>query len=109
VTTYFQSTQPTAEAEGDLWIHTGDGNKLFRWNKTKWVEVQDAEIAAAIAAAADAQHTAERKIQTFYQDIAPAAANEGDLWVDTGSHNKLYRWNGAAWVDVSDKSPIDAG
>lgn len=108
VTTYFQLAAPAAEAEGDLWIHTGDGNKLFRWDGTQWVEAQDAGIVAAITAATDAQHTAERKIQTFYQDIAPAAANEGDLWVDTGSHNKLYRWNGAAWVDVSDKSPIDA-
>jgi len=108
VTTYFQSTQPTAEAEGDLWIHTGDGNKLFSLNKTKWVEVQDAEIAAAIAAAADAQSTADQKIQTFYQSTAPTGANEGDLWVDTGNHNRPHRWDGTQWIDVSDSSPIDA-
>ena len=38
VTTYFQDTTPTAEAAGDLWIDTDDGNKLHRWDGTQWLE-----------------------------------------------------------------------
>lgn len=45
--TYRQSTTPTAKAIGDLWIDTGNGNALKRWNGTSWVLSQDGGIAAA--------------------------------------------------------------
>lgn len=38
VTTFFQPSQPTAEAVGDLWVDTDDGNKTYRWNGTTWDE-----------------------------------------------------------------------
>jgi len=102
VTTFYQIGEPTAEGVGDLWVDTDDGNKLYRWSGAAWIEIQDADIASAIADAATAQTTADGKIVSFYQDTAPTAEGEGDLWVDTDDGNKLYRWSGSAWVTVRD-------
>lgn len=102
VTTFYQTTSPVAEGIGDLWIDTDDGDKLYRWNGTTWVSVQDAEIQTAIANAATAQTTADSKIVTFYQTGAPGSADTGDLWVDTDDNNQLYRYNGTSWDTVRD-------
>lgn len=41
--------------------------------------------------------------RVYAQAAAPAEPlNAGDLWIDTDAGNRLSRWNGAAWVDVSD-------
>jgi len=94
VTTFFEPEPPTAEGEGDLWIDTNDGNKLYRWSSTSWVVVQDQDISLAIVAAADAQSIADRKIVTFYQNDEPAIASYGDLWFDLDDENKPYRYYG---------------
>ncbi len=102
VTTFVQASAPTAEGIGDLWLDSDDGNRLYRWNGSSWVDVQDDEIAQAIADAATAQSTADGKIVSFYQPSAPTAEGIGDLWTDTDDSNKLYRWNGSAWVSIRD-------
>ena len=107
VTTFYQSTAPTAEAEGDLWIDT-DVDRLYRWNGLVWVEIQDAGITQAISDAADAQSTADSKIVTFYEASAPTADGVGDLWFDTDDDNKLYRWNGTTWVNARDQGIVEA-
>ncbi len=91
VVTFYQTTAPTAEGVGDLWVDTDDGNLLYRWSGSVWVAVQDDDIAQAIADAANAQNTADGKIVTFYQDGIPTSTDVGDLWVDTNDKNKLYR------------------
>ena len=48
------------------------------------------------------------KNKTFYQTDPPVGAVVGDLWVDTDDNDRLYRWDGATWVDITDKSPVDA-
>ena len=48
ITTYYQTSQPTAKATGDLWIDTDDGNKLYRWNGSQWKSVQDSAIQTAL-------------------------------------------------------------
>lgn len=106
VTTFYQDTEPIAEALGDLWVHTGEDNKLYRWSGSSWEVVQDKKIQEAVQKAEDAQATADGKIITFYQDTAPTADGIGDLWVDTSDNNRLYRWDGTSWVDIQDKSPI---
>ena len=106
VTTFYQTTAPTAEGIGDLWVDTDDGNKLYRWSGAAWVEIQDDDIATAIANAATAQTTADGKIVTFAQDAAPTADGTGDFWIDTNDGNKIYRWSGAAWVAVDDTRKI---
>ena len=100
VTTFIQASPPTAEGVGDLWIDTDDDNNLYRWNGSAWIDVADGNIAQALTDASNAQATADGKIVTFYQTGAPTAVALGDLWVDTDDGNRLYRWNGSAWVDA---------
>ena len=91
IVTFYADDPPTAEGTGDLWLDTNDGNKLYRWSGSAWTEVQDDDIATAIADAATAQTTAAGKIVTFFQDAIPTATDAGDLWIDTNDKNKLYR------------------
>lgn len=102
ITTFFQAGPPVANAEGDLWFDTDDGNKLYRWDGGAWVDAEDTGIAQAIADAAGAQATADGKVTTFYQTSPPTAEGVGDLWIDTDDGNRLRRWDGASWVDARD-------
>ena len=51
VQTYFQPDEPDPEeyvfGVGDLWQDTDDGNHLYRWDGTAWVDAQDGGIGAA--------------------------------------------------------------
>jgi predicted nucleic acid-binding Zn-ribbon protein len=105
----FQDSEPSTSGRttGDLWFDTNDGNKAYRFNGTAWVLARDAGIQTAINNAATAQSTADGKIVTFVQDNPPTASAVGDLWIDSNDNNKLYRWNGSAWVSIRDAG-IDA-
>lgn len=46
--TFYQSTTPVATAIGDLWINTGDSNKVLRWDGTSWVAADDTRIASVV-------------------------------------------------------------
>ena len=37
VVTFVATSAPTAEAVGDLWLDSDDGNKLYRWSGSAWV------------------------------------------------------------------------
>lgn len=112
---FFQATAPTGEKASDvndLWIDTGNGNRVNRWSGTAWVVAQDQSIATALtnaaaanAAASGAQATANMKITTYYAASAPAAPaggfSVGDLWIDLGNNSQVKRWSGSAWVLTS--------
>lgn len=99
ILSFYQTTAPySGMSLGDLWFDTNDNNKVYRYNGSSWVSVKDLEIAEAIDAAAGAQATADGKVVTFYQSSTPTAEGVGDLWVDTGDNNNLYRWTGSSWV-----------
>ena len=102
VVTFVQTSAPTAEGAGDLWLDSDDGYRMYRWSGSAWVDVRDSGIAQAITAAAGAQGTADGKVTTFYQSGTPTAEGAGDLWVDTGNGNLLKRWSGSAWTAVQD-------
>ena len=57
-----------------------------------WSLVTDDTATKALAAAANAQSTANGKITTFYQDSPPSSLESwvGDLWFDSDDENKLY-------------------
>lgn len=55
-----------------------------------------------ILAISDAEAIADGRITSFFQTSAPAGTAVGDIWFDTDDGNKMYRWNGAAWVDAQD-------
>lgn len=105
----------------DLWVNTAEGNRLYQWDGTVWVDVQDQGIAGAFSAIEDEQTarvsedealaqsittleaSVGRKSRTYFQTTPPATPeNAGDLWIDTDDNNKLYRWDGTAWAEGYD-------
>lgn len=66
---------------------------------------------AALAAAQAASDAAGGKGKVIFGSSAPAAADRlaQNLWIDTtGGANTPKRWNGSAWVAVTDKVATDA-
>ena len=102
IDSFYQDDAPSTASEGDIWFDTNDGNKIYTRRSDAWVVTQDSAIATALQDAADADAKADGKVTTFYQNDAPTAEGDGDLWVDTNDGNKLYRWSGSAWVSVQD-------
>jgi hypothetical protein len=105
IKSYWQASAPSSAAEGDIWFDTDDGNKAYRYTSGTWQSAQDSGIAAAIASAATAQGTADGKSAVYYQTSAPTglgSGDQGDIWIDTDDNNKLYVWNGSAWVIAQD-------
>ena len=86
---FAQSTAPATagRTEGDVWIDTANGNKFYTFDSgtSTWVARPD-----------------NNKNRVFVQGTAPTGAVLNDLWVHTGQSNRLYRWNGSTWVEVSD-------
>ena len=75
--TYVQPAEPTGDTyyEGDLWIDTDDGNKLYVYSGTGWVSRQDTAISAA-------QTTANGKNTVYYSTSVPGSTVNiaGDIW-----------------------------
>ncbi|WP_371321181.1 phage tail protein [Pseudomonas putida] len=68
-------------------------------------------VTAAQQAAQAAADAAGTKGKVLYQSTAPAVADRltQNLWIDTtGNANTPKRWNGSAWVAVTDKVATDA-
>ncbi|PBJ97634.1 DUF1983 domain-containing protein [Pseudomonas plecoglossicida] len=68
-------------------------------------------VTAAQQAAQAAADAAGAKGKVLYQSTAPAVADRltQNLWIDTtGNANTPKRWNGSAWVAVTDKVATDA-
>lgn len=70
-----------------------------------------AGVTAAQNAAQAASDLAGGKGKVFFQSSAPPTAERlpQNLWIDTtGGNNTPKRWNGSAWVAVTDKAATDA-
>lgn len=120
--TFSQNAAPASGmGAGDLWFDTDDNNKAYRYSGSAWVETSDTRIAAnlaAISTEATARADADTaltssvttltasvasKIKTYRQTTAPAVGmTAGDLWYDSDDGNKMYRYDGAAWVATDD-------
>lgn len=91
VQTYFQAEEPDPEeyvfGVGDLWHDTDDGNHLYRWDGTAWVDAQDGGIGAATELA-QAVKTALDGL-TLIQD-GQVLIDSGKLYVDTEFVNSLF-------------------
>ncbi len=102
VTTFAQTSAPTAVATGDLWIDTDDSNKLYRWSGSAWVAYRDGTIPSITGLSA-----------ILYATTAPttrsggSALVQGDQWIDTDDGNRPYIWSGSAWV--ASYTSIDGG
>ena len=107
---YQQDDEPTGGTynDGDIWIDTNDGYRMYLRSGGAWVDRADTRIATAITDAAGAQATADGKVVTFFQDAEPTTGSSGDLWIDTNDSNKLYRYNGTSWDSVRDSGIASA-
>ena len=106
IQSFYQAAQPSGvgEAEGDIWVDTDDGDRIYVYDTGAWQDAQDNLVATAITNAASAQSTADGKIATFLSTTAPTAEGEGDFWIDTDDNNRLYRAGAAgagSWVDYN--------
>ena len=97
-TTFYASSSPNAQAVGDMWFDTSNGNKLYRWDGSSWVSVQDTAIATATSTANSALTSANGKNKVFYGSSTPTATSSGDLWFDGSNTNRPNQWNGSSWV-----------
>lgn len=83
IITFAQADEPGADisSEGDLWIDTGNGNKLHRYDGTAWVAYQDASISQAQsdAAAANANAIAASESASEALTKANAAVSRTDF------------------------------
>jgi hypothetical protein len=108
---FYQTSAPSGKL-GDLWFDTDDGNKPYRHNGSGWVINQDQKAIDAFTNAGLAQAAADGKIRSFYQTTAPSgmsASDIGDLWFDTDDNNRLYFYNGSAWVLAADSRVENMG
>lgn len=107
------STAWTTETErrkhvGDMWYNTGT-NESFRYDTNlSWSKITDAQAIAALAAAENAQDTADGKRRVFTETPA-TPYDKGDLWVQGATGGIMYcktsrqtgAYNSADWVRAS--------
>ena len=118
VQTQFESNKATVQSQ----IKTLTDSQSSQASR---IDIVQASASSANAAAGNAQATAN-SAQQAAQAAATAAGNKGEvifgstvpaadkrlaqnLWIDTtGGANTPKRWNGSAWVTVTDKAATDA-
>ena len=132
--TFFQGTTPVGTTDsplhvGDLWVHTGDGRKLYAWNGSQWTFADDQNIQGMIGAANSRLDTVEAdlsgkasassvsnlsavvsgKSTTYRQASDPPNPNVGDILYKTSDNNRPFRYGGpgVGWVDIADKRVAD--
>lgn len=97
--TFVNATEPTTGViDGDLWIDTGNSNRINVRESGVWQARQDGAISTS-------QQTADGKNTVFVAGNAgntyePTATRIGDIWFDTDDDDALHRWSGSAWVDL---------
>ncbi|WP_049859360.1 phage tail tip fiber protein [Pseudomonas sp. RIT-PI-a] len=88
---------------------SSQGSALTGLNSS--LNTTNTNVSAAQTAANNAATLAGSKGKVLVQTAAPAAADQlaQNLWIDiTGGANTPKRWNGSAWVPVTDKVATDA-
>lgn len=84
--TFTQSATPTATKVGDLWVHTGNGNILKRWNGSSWVLADDARIGTT----ANQVTTLQSTVNGHGDDIAALEISASTFASDIGDLEAQY-------------------
>ena len=88
---------------------TSQGQSITKLNNS--LDTTNQNVTAAQNAAQAASDKAGSKGEVIYGSTAPAADKtlSQNLWIDTTNNNNTpKRWNGSAWVAVTDKVATDA-
>ncbi|WJO32423.1 DUF1983 domain-containing protein [Pseudomonas monteilii] len=88
---------------------SSQGSSITELNNS--LQTTNGNVATAQQAAQAASDLAGSKGKVLYQTGTPAASDRQaeNLWIDTtGAANTPKRWNGSAWVAVTDKVATDA-
>jgi len=115
---YSQNDEPTGGTykTGDAWVDTNDNNKLYVYDSTKvapvskWVLAQDSASARAVADAKRIIVSATQLLTPLRPNFTPAngvSFTAGDAWYNTSDGNKLYIYNGSAWILTQDSGVAD--
>lgn len=102
-----QALSTTVTNQGDTL--SSQGNSIT--NLTNGLQTTNGNVTTAQQAAQAASDLAGSKGKVLYQTGTPAVADRQaeNLWIDTtGATNTPKRWNGSAWVAVTDKVATDA-
>jgi hypothetical protein len=97
-------TDPDIVKDGTTVTDPDTGStKVYSEDLSSFVTVTDA---TATAAASDAYDLADSKNTVYRQTSEPTGGTYkiNDVWIDTDDGNKLYVWNGTAWVSAQDAS-----
>lgn len=99
-------TTRVTNAEG---VNTTQGTSITNLNTS--LATTNTNVTAAQTAANSANTLAGGKGKVLFRSAAPAVADRlsQNLWIDTtGNANTPKRWDGAAWIAVTDKIATDA-
>lgn len=115
--TFVQSTTPRSLAVDDYWVDLNYSPPQVRqWDGTVWNSVTATLSATAPSSPTtnqlwyDTTNSLLKKysgsswvVQTtsFIQSRTPSTLSIGDLWVDTAQANTIKKWDGTAWVVVT--------
>lgn len=89
--------------------YTTQASDITRLNNS--LDTTNVNVGTAQTAAQNAMNAAGAKGKVIFGNTAPAVADRlvQNLWIDTtGNANTPKRWNGSAWVVVTDKVATDA-
>ena len=93
--TFVQNTTPTATKTNDLWIDTGNSNKLKRWDNSNWVDAEDTRIGASATSVSSLQSAIDAT--TSYRiDAKGWAAPQTTAGVYNSAGTRLYT-PGVGW------------
>jgi len=108
---YYSGSTPAVPSGGhkvgDAWIDTSASNVLKIWDGDNWEIAQDSESAKTIANLKNRTFTGTELTSPVRPNISGVTFVTGDLWVNTSSGNKLYRYDGSTWASAQDQGAAD--
>lgn len=110
VTSFYQTSAPTAEGVGDFWVDTNDKNKLYRWSGSAWVAVADVRITdntAAISTESTARATADTALANDITTLT-ATVNSNNNTLSAAIANEQTARANADAANASDITTVSA-
>ncbi len=101
IVTFRQTTAPTAEGTGDIWIDSDDNNKPYRWDGAAWVAQDwDGGIWAKITGSGKPEDSATvgAQLGTNLKDSGGTVRGDADF---LASFNKLTSTNIGSYFDTA--------